>query len=146
MHVMKLLNLSKTLTLSKYGVISGPYFRVFGLNTEIFEVNLRIESEYRKIRTRNNSVLRHFSRSVIGLLPLYNYNHTHIHIYLQDLVLRHIHFYLDVVTLMTKSPKNPFVSWIVYRKSFLYLYYENLFQIHGIAVSVQKRDILRDKH
>ena len=84
MHVMKLLNLSKTLTLSKYGVISGPYFRVFGLNTEIFEVNLRIESEYRKIRTRNNSVLRHFSRSVIGLLPLYNYNHRDIHIYLQE--------------------------------------------------------------
>ena len=32
---------------SKYGVISGPYFPVFGLN---------IQSECRKIRTRNNSV------------------------------------------------------------------------------------------
>ena len=48
---------------SKYGVISGPYFPVFELNTEIFGVNLRIQSEYRKIWTRNNSVLRHFSRS-----------------------------------------------------------------------------------
>ena len=39
---------------SKYGVISGPYFSV---------VNLRIQSEYRKLRTRNNSVFGHFSRS-----------------------------------------------------------------------------------
>ena len=48
---------------SKYRVISGPYFRVFGLNTEIYEVNLRIQSKYRKTRTRNNSVFVHFSRS-----------------------------------------------------------------------------------
>ena len=26
--------------MSKYGVIPGPYFRVFGLKTEIYEVNL----------------------------------------------------------------------------------------------------------
>ena len=49
--------------MSKYGVISGPCFPVFGLNTEIYEVNLRIQSEYRKIRTRNNSVFGHFSCS-----------------------------------------------------------------------------------
>ena len=48
---------------SKFGVISGPYFPVFGLNTEIYGVNLRIQPEYRKIRTRNNSVFGHFSRS-----------------------------------------------------------------------------------
>ena len=35
---------------SKFGVISGPYFPVFGLNTEIYGVNLRIQPEYRKIR------------------------------------------------------------------------------------------------
>ena len=34
--------------MSKYGVISGPYFPAFGLNTEIYGVNLRIQSEYRK--------------------------------------------------------------------------------------------------
>ena len=39
--------------MSKYGIISGPYFTVFGLY---------IQSEYRKIRTRN-SVSGHFSRS-----------------------------------------------------------------------------------
>ena len=47
----------------KYGVISGPYFPVFGLNAEIYGVNLRILSKCRKIRTRNNSVFGHFSRS-----------------------------------------------------------------------------------
>ena len=39
-----------------YGVISGLYVPVFGLNSEIYSVNLRIQSECRKIRTRNNSV------------------------------------------------------------------------------------------
>ena len=48
----------------KCGVISGPYFSVFILNTEIYSVNLPIQSECRKIRTRNNSVFGHFSRSV----------------------------------------------------------------------------------
>ena len=50
---------------SKYGVIYGPYFVIFGLNTDIYGVNLRIPSEYRKIRTRNNSVFKYFSRSSI---------------------------------------------------------------------------------
>ena len=48
---------------SKYGVISGPYFPASGLNTEIYEVSLRIQSEHRKIRVRNNSVFGLFSRS-----------------------------------------------------------------------------------
>ena len=49
--------------MSKYGDFSGPYFPVFGLNTKIYGVNLLIQSEYRKIRTRKNSVFGHFSRS-----------------------------------------------------------------------------------
>ena len=44
---------------SKYGLISCPYFPVFGLNTERYEVSLRIQSECGKIRTRNNSVFGH---------------------------------------------------------------------------------------
>ena len=40
--------------MSKYGVFSGTYFPVFGLNTEIYGVNIRIKYEYRKIRTRKN--------------------------------------------------------------------------------------------
>ena len=44
----------------KYGIISGPYFPVFGLNMEIYIVN---QSEYRKIRTRNDSIFGNFSRS-----------------------------------------------------------------------------------
>ena len=47
---------------SKYGVFSGPYFPVFGMNTEIYGVDLRIQSEYRKIRARKNFVFGHFSR------------------------------------------------------------------------------------
>ena len=52
---------------TKYGVISGPHFLVFGLNTEIYGVNPHIQSEYRKIRTRNNSVFGPFLRSVFHL-------------------------------------------------------------------------------
>ena len=47
----------------KYGVTSGPYFLVFGLNMDIYGVNLRIQFEYKKIRTRNNSVFGQFSRN-----------------------------------------------------------------------------------
>ena len=43
--------------------LSGPYFPVFGLDAEIYEVSLRILFKYRKIRTRKNSVFGHFSRS-----------------------------------------------------------------------------------
>ena len=51
-----------TWKVSKSGVISGPYFPVFGLNTEIY-ANLRIQCEYRKIRTRNSSIFGNFLRS-----------------------------------------------------------------------------------
>ena len=49
--------------LSKYGVFSGLCFPVFGLNAEIYGVNLHIQSEDRKIRTRKNSVFGYFPRS-----------------------------------------------------------------------------------
>ena len=42
---------------------SGPKFPLFGLNTEIYEENLRILSEYKKIRTRKNSAFGHLSHS-----------------------------------------------------------------------------------
>ena len=42
---------------SKNGVFSGLYFLVFGLNTEIYCVNFRIQYKYGKIRTRKNSVI-----------------------------------------------------------------------------------------
>ena len=48
----------------KYGVVSGPYFPVFGLNSERYEVSLRIQSKCGKIPIRNNSVFGQFSRSV----------------------------------------------------------------------------------
>ena len=59
---------------SKYGVLSGPYFPVFGLNTEFYSVNLRIQSKYGKIGTRKNSEFGHFSHSVIELWNSRNAN------------------------------------------------------------------------
>ena len=47
---------------------SGPCFPVFGLNTEIYSLNLRIQSECRKIRTRKSSVFGYFSRSDVTFL------------------------------------------------------------------------------
>ena len=49
--------------MSRYEVFSGPYFPVFGLNTEVYGVKLRIQSKYGKIQTRKNSAFRHFPRS-----------------------------------------------------------------------------------
>ena len=48
---------------SKYGVFSGPYFPSFGLNTVIYSAHLRIQSKYRKIRTRKDSPFGRFSSS-----------------------------------------------------------------------------------
>ena len=52
---------------SKYRIISGPYFPIFGLNTEIYGVYFPTQSEYRKIRTRNNSVSGNFLRNAAAL-------------------------------------------------------------------------------
>ena len=49
---------------SKWGVFSGPYFPVFELDTENYGGNLRIQSEYKKIQARKNSVFGHFSCNV----------------------------------------------------------------------------------
>ena len=50
--------------LSKYRVISGPYFPAFGLHTERYEVYLRLQSKWGKMRIRNNSVFGHFLQNV----------------------------------------------------------------------------------
>ena len=49
---------------SQCGVFSGRYFHAFGLNTERYEVSLRIQSECGKIQTWKNSIFEHFSRNV----------------------------------------------------------------------------------
>ena len=60
--------------LSKYGDFSGLYFPLFGLNTEIYSVNLGIQSEYGKIRPRKTSVFGQFSHSVWLLWELETYS------------------------------------------------------------------------
>ena len=47
------------------GIISVPYFPVLDWNTEIYGVNLCIQSKYRKIRTRKYSVFGYFLDSFI---------------------------------------------------------------------------------
>ena len=61
---------------SKYGVISDPYFSAFGLNTEKYGVSLSIQSECGKIWTGNNSVFGHFSRSVPNWSDKWNLRRT----------------------------------------------------------------------
>ena len=51
-----------------YGGFSGPYFPIFGLNTEIYFVNLRIQSEYRKTQTRENPYLNTFLAVLLVLI------------------------------------------------------------------------------
>ena len=48
---------------SNYGIFSGPYSPTFGQKTEIYKVNLCIQSECGKIQTIETSVFGHFSRS-----------------------------------------------------------------------------------
>ena len=50
---------------SKYGVSSGEYFPVFGLNTERYSEFLRIQSKCGKKRTRKCSLFGHFSHSIM---------------------------------------------------------------------------------
>ena len=44
----------------KYGVFSGPYFPVLGLNTEVYSVSPRIQSEYWKICSEKTPYLDTF--------------------------------------------------------------------------------------
>ena len=65
-HFSRSEHFAKTYTawkVSKYGIISGPYFLTFGVNKE--RASLRIHSKYGKIRTRKNSIFGHFSHSDI---------------------------------------------------------------------------------
>ena len=56
--------------MSKYGLISGPHFPAFGLNTERYVVSFQIQSECGKIWARNNYVFGHFLRSAWSLIFL----------------------------------------------------------------------------
>ena len=48
---------------------SGPHFRAFGLNTESYEVSLRIQSECEKMRTRINPNKDTFYAVIRTLFP-----------------------------------------------------------------------------
>ena len=52
----------------KYKLLFGPYFAVFVMNTQIYSVNLRVQSEYGKIWTRKNPYSGTFYRGKISSL------------------------------------------------------------------------------
>ena len=60
LHLGAIIQLRTAWKVSKYWVFSGPYFSVIGRNTKIYEVNVCIQSEYRKKRTRKNSEICRF--------------------------------------------------------------------------------------
>ena len=69
-HFHQLTNIQTFITawkVSKYGVFCGPYFLVFGLNAEIYEVK--------------NSLLGHFSRSVFAILHVRSLSHILIELF-----------------------------------------------------------------
>ena len=70
--------------MSKYGVLSGPYFPAFGLNTERYSVALRFQSECGKIRSRKTPYLDTF-QAVIFEYVFY---------------LRKVHVFVDVQHLL----------------------------------------------
>ena len=55
-----MINIHTAWEVSKYGIFSGPYFPVFGMNTKIYFVNLRIPSEYKKTRPEKTPYLDTF--------------------------------------------------------------------------------------
>ena len=54
--------------ISSYGILFGHYFIVLGLNTEIYTVNLRIQSKYGKTLTRKNYAFEDFSHSLKNMI------------------------------------------------------------------------------
>ena len=80
--------------MSKYGVFSGPYLPVSGLNTEIYFVNLPTQSKHGKIRTRKNCVFEHFSSGVV-------YTHLFILIYTYLSILKFsLYYYTNLIKLI----------------------------------------------
>ena len=50
----------------QYGFFSGLPFPEFGMNMDIYSLNLRIQSEYGRKQTGKNSLFGKFPRSVGG--------------------------------------------------------------------------------
>lgn len=67
------------------------------MNTEIYSVNLYLHCEYGKIRTRKNSVFRHFSHSMMKHLYIYSMNVTQSNRYGTSYVC----FFQDVLILFS---------------------------------------------
>ena len=102
---------------SKYAEFSGPYFPVFGLNTEIYSVNLRVQSEYRKIRTRKSSVFGHFPLSV------------------REHQKKIFQFIYSICSLTSEFPNLKYISICKYTWIFLYVHAYSCAEIKGWQIS-----------
>ena len=76
---------------SKYWVFSGPDSPVFGLNMEIYVLNLRTQSKYGKIRTRKSSAFGQFLHRLHKYTYTYTYNHTYTNTHILH---KHTHIHI----------------------------------------------------
>ena len=80
---------------SRYGVFSGPYFPVFGLNTERYSVSLRIQSECGKIGPEKTSYLDTFHA-----VPVFDINASNTSgIIFRIVILRYLLLFYDYFTI-----------------------------------------------
>ena len=93
---------------SKYGNFPGPHFPVSRLNTEIYGVNIRIQSKHGKIRTRKNCVFGHFSRSE-NFAKYQHFLPTIRNVSLPEIAVQ----VLRVVTLLKRDCNTAVSSWIL---------------------------------
>ena len=72
-----------TLKVSKYRGFTDLYFPIFGLDTEIYRVNLRIQSEYKKYGPEKSPYLDTFTSCLGLIIPLFldyykKLSHSHV--------------------------------------------------------------------
>ena len=87
-----------TWNVSKYGVFSGPYFPLFWMNSEIYSLNFRIHSEYRKSVTFAEEMLHGkfhslWSESLIDNCARVSGSNPFLHRFLIRNLLRFAHFW-----------------------------------------------------
>ena len=118
---------------SKYGNFPGPYFPVSRLNTEIYGVNIRIQSKYGKIRTRKNSVFEHFSRSE-NFAKYQHFLPTIRNVSLPEIAVQ----VLRVVTLLKRDCNTTVSSWIL--QNFKNIFFKEHLQAAASKLSVNLWD------
>ena len=109
MIILKLIMPNTGCKVSKYGVSSGPYFPAFG---QVSRSVIPSCVSWNSLISQKLS-LDYYLAFIILI-------HTYIHTY-KNLVVTHMYFYLDVMTLMTKNQKkNLYPELSIERVSYTY--------------------------